>query len=81
MKSNFIAIVIDNAPFEGAGADDNKPLLIPLRMVEEEGAKVMKSSLQLLMEQLAPVSIQTARSSENFMRRELDTAVDCQALR
>jgi hypothetical protein len=38
----------------------DRPLLIPFRMVEEEGAKVIKSSLQLLMLQLAPVSMQMA---------------------
>jgi type IV secretory pathway VirD2 relaxase len=59
----------------------DRPLLIPFRTVEKEGAKVIKSSLQLLMVQLAPKSMQMARSSENFMRRELDAAMDCQALK
>lgn len=54
---------------------------MPLRMVEDEGAKVIKSSLQLLMQQLAPVLMQMARSSEIFMRRELDETKDCQALK
>jgi hypothetical protein len=59
----------------------DRPPLIPLRMVEEEGAKGIKSSLQLLMQQLAPVSMQMAWSLENFIRRELYAAVDCQALK
>jgi hypothetical protein len=42
------------------------PLPMPFRTVEDEGAKVRKSDLLLLMQQLAPVSMQTARSLENL---------------
>jgi hypothetical protein len=48
------------------------PLLMPFRTVDDEGAKVMKSSLLLLIQQLAPVSIQTGLSLENFRRRVLE---------
>jgi len=41
-----------------------KPLLMPFKTVEDEGAKVTKSSLLLLMQHLAPESMQTARSLE-----------------
>lgn len=36
------------------------PLLMPFKTVEDDGANVMKSALLLLIQQLAPVSVQTA---------------------
>jgi hypothetical protein len=35
------------------------PLLMPFKKVEDDGANVMKSTLLLLIQQLAPVSMQT----------------------
>lgn len=58
-----------------------KPLLIPFKTAEEDGAKVRKSALLLLMQQLAPVSMQTARSLENFSNLVFEAFTDCQAVR
>jgi hypothetical protein len=55
---------------------------MPFNTVEEdEGAKVRKSDLLLLMLQLAPVSIQTACSLENHINFILVAKADCQAVR
>lgn len=54
----------------------DRPLSMTLRTVDVEGAKVRKSSLLLLIQQLAPVSIQIAHSSENFMRRKVEEDID-----
>jgi hypothetical protein len=48
------------------------PLLIPFKTVEDEGEKVIKSFLLLLTLQLAPVSMQMARSLEKRSRKALD---------
>ncbi len=45
-----------------------RPLLIPFKMAEGDGAKVRKSALLFLMQQLAPVSIQTACALEKLNR-------------
>jgi hypothetical protein len=39
-----------------------KPLPIPFKTEEDDGAKVRKSALLLLMQQLAPVSMHMAQS-------------------
>jgi hypothetical protein len=48
------------------------PLLIPFKTVEDEGEKVIKLFLLLLTLQLAPVSMQMARSLEKRSSRALD---------
>jgi hypothetical protein len=59
-----------------------RPLLIPFITVEGgEGRREIKSSLLLLIVQLAPVSIQTARSLENLINFEVWRMLDCQAVR
>jgi hypothetical protein len=57
-----------------------KPLLMPFKTVEEDGAKVRKLALLLLMQQLAPVSMQTAHSLENFSNLVFEACADCQAV-
>jgi hypothetical protein len=55
---------------------------MPFKTVDwEEGAKVMKSDMLLLMLQLAPVSIQMACSLENLISFVLVFIVDCHAIR
>jgi hypothetical protein len=59
-----------------------RPLLIPFKTVDvDEGAKVMKSDLLLLMLQLAPVLIQMACSLENLISFVFEFIVDCHAIR